>query len=128
MVSWKSFKFNIDKCNFITVSKSKEEIQVGETSLTIVNRVKLLGIHNDGRLNFDYHVSQLCKGNLKLNWIWNLHWGYFLINEVGLWFYQLDLVTFSKNAFWSVNCTLFFYQFIAPKCELYNLWKKGWHI
>ena len=57
----KSFKFNIDKCNFITVSKSKEEIQVGETSLTIINRVKLLVIHIDGRLNFVYHVSQLCK-------------------------------------------------------------------
>ena len=35
---------------------------------------------------------------------------YIMINEVGHWFYQLDGVTFSKNIFWSVNCTLFFYQ------------------
>ena len=27
---------------------------------------------------------------------------YILINEVGLWFYQPDHVTFSKNIFWSV--------------------------
>ena len=24
-------------------------------------KVKLLGIHIDNRLNFDYHISQLCK-------------------------------------------------------------------
>ena len=54
-----SFKFKIDKCNLITIDKSEEEIQLGETSLTSINRVKLLGIHIDGRLNFDYHINQL---------------------------------------------------------------------
>ena len=34
---------------------------------------------------------------------WNLHWGHFLKNDVGQWFYQVDRVTFSKNVFWSVN-------------------------
>ena len=29
--------------NLITISKSEEEIQLGETSLTSINRVKLLG-------------------------------------------------------------------------------------
>ena len=53
-----SFKIKFDKCNLITISKSEEQIQVGETFLTSINRVKLLGIHNDGRLNFDYHVYQ----------------------------------------------------------------------
>ena len=51
------FKCNHDKCNFITTSKSQEEIQIGETSLTSVVRVKLLVIHIEGQLNFDYHVS-----------------------------------------------------------------------
>ena len=41
---------------------------MGETSLTSVNRVKLLGIHIDRRLNFDYYFSQLCKkANKKLH-------------------------------------------------------------
>ena len=44
---------------------------------------------------------------LDMRWISLI---YILINEVGQWFYHLDHVTFSKNVFWSVNCTLFFYQ------------------
>ena len=32
----------------------KKKIQMGNTFLTIVNRVKLLVIHVEGRLNFDY--------------------------------------------------------------------------
>ena len=36
--------------------------------------------------------------------------GYYLINKVGLWYHQIGHVTFSKNVFWSVNCTLPFYQ------------------
>ena len=48
--------------------KSQEELQIGETSLTSINRVKLLGIHNDRRLNFDYQVRQLCqKASKKLH-------------------------------------------------------------
>ena len=33
------------------------------SNITIMNeqKVKLLGIHIDNRLNFDYHISQLCK-------------------------------------------------------------------
>ena len=30
-----------------------------------VNRAKLIGIQSDGRLNFDYHLSQLCKMQAK---------------------------------------------------------------
>ena len=52
--------------------------------------------------------------------------GYFLINKVGHWFYQLDHVTFSKNVFWSVNFDCPFAKFITPKCPLYGLFK-CWH-
>ena len=45
-----------------------------------------------------------------------LHWGYFLINEVGQSFYQLDQLTFPKNVFWSVNFALSFCQnLLRPK-------------
>ena len=56
------------------------------------------------------HYYVLLTNFLTLYWIWNLHWGYVLINEVGQWLYQLDCVTFSKNISWFVNCALFFYQ------------------
>ena len=29
--------------------------------ISSVNRFKLLGVHIDGRLGFDYHVSQICN-------------------------------------------------------------------
>ena len=41
----------------------------------------------------------------------NIHWGYFLINKVCQWFFQLDHETFSKNVFWSVN-------FAQPFCQI----------
>ena len=40
---------------------------------------------------------------------WSLHWGYSLINEAGYQFCQFGNLTFSKNLFWSVNCTLSFW-------------------
>ena len=30
-------------------------------TITSEGKVKLLGIYIDNRLNFDYHISQLCK-------------------------------------------------------------------
>ena len=35
--------------------------QTQNTIISSVNRVKLLGGNIDGRLDFDYHVSQICK-------------------------------------------------------------------
>ena len=52
------FKFNFPKWNLIRTSKFEDEIQIRETSLTSVNKVKFLGIHISGLLNFDYHVSK----------------------------------------------------------------------
>ena len=60
--------------------------------------------------NYYYSLLFIIYKFLDMIWIWNLHWGYILINEVSQWFYQLDHVNFSKNVFWSVNCTLMFYQ------------------
>ena len=57
----KTLKSNVDKCDLVTNSKSQRKIQIGETSLISINRVKLLGKHIDGRLNFGYHVCELCK-------------------------------------------------------------------
>ena len=59
----------------------------------------------------------ICKF-LDMIWVWNLHWGYFLINKVGHWFYQLDHVTFSENGFWLVN-------FAVPFCRICYIQKSA---
>ena len=53
------------KCNLITSSTSPVEIQIENTAISSVNRVKLLGVHIDGRLDFDKHVRQICKKTSK---------------------------------------------------------------
>ena len=54
-------KSNAGKCNLITNSTSAVEIQIENTIISSIKRVKLLGLHIDGRLDFDYHVNQICK-------------------------------------------------------------------
>ena len=53
-------KSNAWKCNLIKSSTSPVEIQIENTIISSVKRVKLLGVPIDGRLDFDYHVSQIC--------------------------------------------------------------------
>lgn len=60
---------NIDKRDFITIITPKERV-LRETSLTSVNRVKLIDKHIDQWLNFDYYVRQLCKKENEVYTIW----------------------------------------------------------
>ena len=60
-------KSNAGKCNLITSSTSPVEIQIENTIISSAKRVKLLGVHIDGRLDFDYHVNQICKKAGKKN-------------------------------------------------------------
>ena len=41
------------------------DIKISDIKVTGESRVKLLDIHIDNRLNFDYHVGQLCKKSIK---------------------------------------------------------------
>ena len=64
MFDWFSetfLKANADKCHLIASSKVPADIQISDIKVTNESTVRLLGIHIHNRLNFDYHVSQLCK-------------------------------------------------------------------
>ena len=52
-------KGNPDKCHLITSSKTPVGIEVSNITIVSEEKVKLLGIYVENRLNFDYHVSQL---------------------------------------------------------------------
>ena len=74
MLDWFSdniLKSNVDKCHLIASSKVQVDIQISDTKVTSESRVKLLGIHIDNRLNFDYDVSQLCKKSSRnyMHWL-----------------------------------------------------------
>lgn len=76
MLSWFSNNFlqaNPNKFQLITFSKcynnsNQMNVKVGNAMITAEPIVKLLGVHIDNTLNFNFHVSQLCKkAGFKLN-------------------------------------------------------------
>ena len=66
MVHYNRLKSNAEKCNLITSSTFPVEIQIRSTIISSVNRVKLLRFHIYVRLDFDYHVKQICKKASKI--------------------------------------------------------------
>ena len=63
MSDWlkKILKGKTDKCHLITSSKTPVGIKVSNITIMSKEKVKLLGIHIENRLNFHYLISQLCK-------------------------------------------------------------------
>ena len=53
-------KGNADKCHLITSSKTPVGIGVSYITIMSEEKVELSGTYIDNRLNFDYHISQLC--------------------------------------------------------------------
>ena len=56
---------NAERSHLIVSTKKNLEIQVSSCSIRNEDSVKLLGIHLNNDLNFDYHVNQLCKNASK---------------------------------------------------------------
>ena len=52
---------NAGKCHPYTSSNLPVDIRITNTKISNVERVKLLGVNIEGRLNFDYHVNTLLK-------------------------------------------------------------------
>ena len=52
---------NAGKCHLLTSSNLPVDIRITNTKILNVERVKLLGVNFEGRLNFDYHMNTLLK-------------------------------------------------------------------
>ena len=53
------FVANAGKCHLLTSSKITNNIALTNTNVSSEQKVKLLGINLESRLNFDYHVDTL---------------------------------------------------------------------
>ena len=70
LFSWFSANYlvgNAGKCHLLTSSNLPFNIRITNTKISNVERVKLLGVNFEGRLNFDYHVNTLLKKANKKN-------------------------------------------------------------
>ena len=73
MIDWfevNEMKVNRDKFQFILFGKDKIEttLTIDDHDLQNQDAVKLLGVHMDRHLNFDIHISEICrKAGRKLN-------------------------------------------------------------
>ena len=52
---------NAGKCYLLTSSNLPNDIHITNTKISNVERVTLLGVNSEGRLNFDYHMNTLLK-------------------------------------------------------------------
>ena len=64
MVSQQSLEIQRCKIYFFKL-EIEIEVRIENTVISIANRVKLLDVNTDGRLDFNYHVSQICKKTSK---------------------------------------------------------------
>ena len=53
-------KSNADKCNLLVSSNGKVTIEIGNHEIANTKCEKLLGVHLDNGLSFDYHISEIC--------------------------------------------------------------------
>ena len=61
-------KSNNDKCHLIIINSENNTIKIGNEEITGSKAVKLLGITIDNKLNFNEHVTKICKkANQKLH-------------------------------------------------------------
>ena len=54
-------KRNSDKCRLLVSSNEKVTIKIDSHEIANTKCEKLLGVHLDSGLSFDYHISEICK-------------------------------------------------------------------
>ena len=60
-VSTNNLVASAGKCHLLTSSKSSVDIHIFNTEILNGERIKLLGVNLEGRLNFDFHIYALKK-------------------------------------------------------------------
>ena len=61
-------KPNEDKCHLLVINHENTSVNLGNQNISCSSTVDLLGIKIDDKLNFNEHVSKLCKiGNQKFH-------------------------------------------------------------
>ena len=79
-------KSNADKCHLLVSSNEKVTIKIGSHKIANTKREKLLGIHLDSWLSFDYHISEICKkASRKVCTLARVTSGMSLSKNVPLW-------------------------------------------
>ena len=56
---------NAGKCHLLRSSKTPVDISISNTDILKEERVRLLGVKLESRLNFDFHVNTLLKKQVK---------------------------------------------------------------
>ena len=59
------FVANAGNCHLLTSSKITNDIAISNTNVSSEQKVKLLGINLESRLNFDYHINALINKKNK---------------------------------------------------------------
>ena len=54
-------KSNADQCHLLVSSNEKITVRIGNHEIANTKREKLLGVHLDNELSFNYHMSEICK-------------------------------------------------------------------
>ena len=71
LIDWfriNEMKPNEDKCHLLVINQENVSVNLGNENIPCSSTVDLLGIKIDYKLNFNEHVSKLCKkGNQKLH-------------------------------------------------------------
>ena len=68
LLKWFDFnemKSNVDKCHLILVNNNDVSVTLGNETINESTTVDLLGVKIDDNLNFNEHVSKLCKKIVK---------------------------------------------------------------
>ena len=60
-------KSNPDKCHLLVSLCEKIKMEISDFEIEYSTCEKLLGVHFDNRMTFDYHISGLCKKTSKIN-------------------------------------------------------------
>ena len=73
---------NTGKCHLLTSYKSPIDIHICNTEIENEERVKLLGVNLEGRINFDFHVNTLLNKASKKHHALARVWNYMKKNDV----------------------------------------------